>query len=178
MDVLRAVGQGCKHSTHISQEMWGTADVAMCCWAQARTAMSSSRWTSSSTSWSSSSRRCWRTTSARSCWSCTSTRPLRAPAAFSDAVYNANAHVLLHDDACFRLESREPNGALTVQLLDPDRTEVAAGARRARMHACSACHGLIWVHTPSCDALIASSPVMHLYPHRLPQQANEQKCSC
>lgn len=48
---------------------------------------------------------------------------------FSDAVYNANAHVLLHDDNCFRFESREADGTLTIQLLDPDRTEVAPGKR-------------------------------------------------
>ncbi len=56
----------------------------------------------------------------------------RAPAHFADAVYNANAHVLLHEDNCFRFEARgsKPDGAdgaLTVQLLDPDRTEVTAG---------------------------------------------------
>ena len=56
----------------------------------------------------------------------------RDPAHFADAVYNANAHVLLHDDNCFRFEARGArahggDGALTVQLLDPDRTEVTAG---------------------------------------------------
>ncbi|KAK9814633.1 hypothetical protein WJX72_009077 [[Myrmecia] bisecta] len=44
----------------------------------------------------------------------------------ADAVYNANAHVLLHDDNCYRLESLA-NGALTVQLLDSDKTEVPPG---------------------------------------------------
>lgn len=48
-------------------------------------------------------------------------------------MYNANAHVLLHEDNCFRFEARGSrpdgaDGALTVQLLDPDRTEVTAGA--------------------------------------------------
>jgi len=56
----------------------------------------------------------------------------RDPGHFADAVYNANAHVLLHDDNCFRLEARGGpgggDGSLTVQLLDPDRTEVTAGA--------------------------------------------------
>ena len=52
----------------------------------------------------------------------------RAPGAFSDAVYNANAHVVLHDDPAYRLESVEATGELTVQLLDADRTEVPAGA--------------------------------------------------
>ncbi len=47
-------------------------------------------------------------------------------------MYNANAHVLLHEDNCFRFEARGSrpdgaDGALTVQLLDPDRTEVTAG---------------------------------------------------
>ncbi|KAK9837425.1 hypothetical protein WJX81_001540 [Elliptochloris bilobata] len=56
----------------------------------------------------------------------------RDPAHFADAIYNANAHVLLHDDNCFRFEARGSradggDGALTVQLLDPDRTEVTAG---------------------------------------------------
>ncbi len=51
----------------------------------------------------------------------------RAPGHFSDAVYNANAHVLLHDDSCFRFESRGDDGTLTIQMLDPDRTEVAPG---------------------------------------------------
>ncbi|CAL8471863.1 g11405 [Coccomyxa elongata] len=55
----------------------------------------------------------------------------RDPAHFSDAVYNANAHVLLHDDSCFRFESREADGTLTIQLLDPDRTEVTAGVLEA-----------------------------------------------
>lgn len=54
----------------------------------------------------------------------------REPGAFSDAVYNANAHVVLHDDPAYRLESRDATGELTVQLLDADRTEVPAGARR------------------------------------------------
>lgn len=51
----------------------------------------------------------------------------RSPEHFSDPVYNANAHVLLHEDTCFRFESREEDGAFTVQLLDPDRSEVAPG---------------------------------------------------
>ena len=55
----------------------------------------------------------------------------RSPEHFSDPVYNANAHVLLHEDTCFRFESREEDGAFTVQLLDPDRSEVAPGGCRA-----------------------------------------------
>ena len=43
-----------------------------------------------------------------------------------DAVYYQNAHVLLHDDNCFRLETR-PDGLLTMQLLEADRSEVVAG---------------------------------------------------
>jgi hypothetical protein len=53
----------------------------------------------------------------------------RDPAHFSDAVYNANAHVLLHDDPCYRFESCDADGTLTIQMLDPDRTEVAPGGR-------------------------------------------------
>ncbi len=62
----------------------------------------------------------------------------RSPEHFSDPVYNANAHVLLHEDTCFRFESREEDGAFTVQLLDPDRSEVAPGGRRAavRLNSC------------------------------------------
>ena len=61
----------------------------------------------------------------------------RAPGAFADAVYAANAHVLLHDDPCFRLESRDADGALTLQLLDPDRTEVAPGEPALPCPSCS-----------------------------------------
>ncbi len=42
-------------------------------------------------------------------------------------MYNANAHVLLHEDTCFRFESQPQDGAFTVQLLEPDRSEVAPG---------------------------------------------------
>ncbi|KAK9905961.1 hypothetical protein WJX75_009654 [Coccomyxa subellipsoidea] len=55
----------------------------------------------------------------------------RDPAHFSDAVYNANAHVLLHDDPCYRFESCDADGTLTIQMLDPDRTEVAPGVLEA-----------------------------------------------
>jgi len=55
----------------------------------------------------------------------------RSPEQFSDPVYNANAHVLLHEDTCFRFESREEDGVLTVQLLEPDRSEVAPGKHRS-----------------------------------------------
>ena len=51
----------------------------------------------------------------------------RSPEHFSDPVYNANAHVLLHEDACFRFEAQPQDGGFTVQLLEPDRSEVAPG---------------------------------------------------
>ena len=43
---------------------------------------------------------------------------------YSDAIYIANAHVLLHDDTCYRLESLA-GGDVSVQLLDPNKTEVS-----------------------------------------------------
>ena len=43
-----------------------------------------------------------------------------------DAVYYQNAHIILHEDATFRFES-QPEGPLTIQLLDTDRSEVPAG---------------------------------------------------
>lgn len=43
-----------------------------------------------------------------------------------DAVYYQNAHIILHEDATFRFESR-PDGPFTMQLLDTDRSEVPAG---------------------------------------------------
>ena len=52
---------------------------------------------------------------------------MRRDELFIDAVYNANAHVLLHEDACFRLETL-PSRTLTVQMLETDRTEVVPGA--------------------------------------------------
>ena len=45
----------------------------------------------------------------------------------SDATYFANAHVLLHDDACFRFAAL-PANRITLQLMDPDKSEVPAGA--------------------------------------------------
>ena len=44
---------------------------------------------------------------------------------FNDAVYHANVHVVLHEDHCFRLQSH-PDGLLSIQMLDPDKTEVPA----------------------------------------------------
>lgn len=44
---------------------------------------------------------------------------------FNDAVYHANVHVVLHEDHCFRLQS-QPDGMLSIQMLDPDKTEVPA----------------------------------------------------
>lgn len=74
----------------------------------------------------------------------------RDPAHFSDAVYNANAHVLLHDDSCFRFESREAEGTLTIQLLDPDRTEVAPGG--SLIHPADLIYLLTWQMTASALA--------------------------
>ena len=45
----------------------------------------------------------------------------------SDATYNANAHVLLHDDNCFRFAAGADSTA-TIQLMEPDKTEVPPGA--------------------------------------------------
>jgi len=42
-----------------------------------------------------------------------------------DATYFANAHVLLHDDTCFRFAAL-PDGKVTLQMMDPDKTEVPA----------------------------------------------------
>lgn len=44
-----------------------------------------------------------------------------------DATYFANAHVLLHDDTCFRFASL-PLDRVTFQMMDPDKSEVPAGA--------------------------------------------------
>lgn len=44
-----------------------------------------------------------------------------------DATYFANAHVLLHDDTCFRFASL-PRDRASFQLMDPDKSEVPAGA--------------------------------------------------
>lgn len=47
---------------------------------------------------------------------------------FDDAVYAANAHVLLGDEACYRIEAIPGDDAkLTVQMMDPDKTEVLPG---------------------------------------------------
>lgn len=42
-----------------------------------------------------------------------------------DATYFANAHVLLHDDSCFRMAAF-PDGAMTMQMMGPDKSEVPA----------------------------------------------------
>jgi len=44
-----------------------------------------------------------------------------------DATYFANAHVLLHDDTCFRFASL-PRERASFQMMDPDKSEVPAGA--------------------------------------------------
>ncbi len=45
---------------------------------------------------------------------------------FLEAVYRANSHVLLADEHCFRLQGVE-GGKLTMQLMEPDRSEVPPG---------------------------------------------------
>jgi paired amphipathic helix protein Sin3a len=45
-----------------------------------------------------------------------------------DAVYHANAHVLLQGDACFRFEHLASR-SLTVQLLDADKMDAPPGGR-------------------------------------------------
>lgn len=47
----------------------------------------------------------------------------------SDATYAANAHVLLHDDSCFRFAAVSDSKA-TIQLIEPDKTEVPPGGPR------------------------------------------------
>ncbi|KAK9865821.1 hypothetical protein WJX84_003538 [Apatococcus fuscideae] len=47
-------------------------------------------------------------------------------AGYTDAVNYANAHVILHDDTCFRFESRADD-KLTIQQLFVDKSEVAGG---------------------------------------------------
>ena len=53
--------------------------------------------------------------------------PCRLP--ISDATYYANAHVLLHDDHTFRFAYKR-NDTATIQMMDPDKTEVSPGALR------------------------------------------------
>lgn len=50
-----------------------------------------------------------------------------------DAVYHANAHVLLQGDTCFRWE-RLPDGKLTVQLMDADKMDAPSG--KAQLWVC------------------------------------------
>jgi len=52
--------------------------------------------------------------------------PCRLP--ILDATYYANAHVLLHDDTCFRFAYKR-NDTATIQMMDLDKTEVSPGAR-------------------------------------------------
>ena len=46
----------------------------------------------------------------------------------ADAVYHANAHVLLQGDACFRFEELPARGGLTLQLMDADKMDAPPGA--------------------------------------------------
>lgn len=48
----------------------------------------------------------------------------------SDATYFTNAHVLLHEDSCFRFAA-ETESKATIQLMEPDKTEVQPGVLRA-----------------------------------------------
>ena len=48
-----------------------------------------------------------------------------------DAVYHANAHVLLQGDACFRFE-RLLDRSLTVQLMDADKMDAPPGGWAGR----------------------------------------------
>lgn len=71
---------------------------------------------------------------------------------FNDAVYHANVHVVLHEDHCFRLQS-QPDGLLSIQMLDPDKTEVPASES---IHGC-----LVQVHvlhTRSKHAVVLLHP--------------------
>lgn len=43
-----------------------------------------------------------------------------------DGTYFANAHVLMHDDTCFRFANL-PGDKATIQMMDPDKSEVPAG---------------------------------------------------
>lgn len=56
----------------------------------------------------------------------------------SDATYAANSHVLLHDDSCFRFAAVSDSKA-TIQLIEPDKTEVPPGASFACMPGAISC---------------------------------------
>lgn len=60
-----------------------------------------------------------------------------------DAVYHANAHVLLQGDACFRFEHL-PDRRLTVQLLDADKMDAPPGGWLAGLGDWLAWVGSIW----------------------------------
>ena len=53
---------------------------------------------------------------------------------YSDAVYLANVHVLLHDDPAFQFEIGRPEGQFAITMLGPDRSEVLAGKKRIFSH--------------------------------------------
>ncbi len=53
---------------------------------------------------------------------------------YTDAVNYANAHVILHDDTCFRFEARKDDH-LTIQQLFVDKSEVAGGEHSDSPHA-------------------------------------------
>lgn len=60
-------------------------------------------------------------------------------AGYTDAVNYANAHVILHDDTCFRFESRADD-KLTIQQLFVDKSEVAGGEEKpSTIHCVSVC---------------------------------------
>lgn len=59
---------------------------------------------------------------------------------FLEAVYRANSHVLLADEHCFRLQGAE-GGRLTIQLMEPDRSEVPPGT--LYVFRCSMCSGAL-----------------------------------
>ena len=52
---------------------------------------------------------------------------LLVPLQVADAVYHANAHVLLQGDACFRFEELPARGGLTLQLMDADKMDAPPG---------------------------------------------------
>lgn len=66
---------------------------------------------------------------------------------FDDAVYHANVHVVLHEDHCFRVQS-QPDGQLSIQMLDPDKTEVPASKQLDKPHALQgSCSALQYMQT-------------------------------
>ena len=58
----------------------------------------------------------------------------RAP--FVEAIYHANASVLLLDEACYRFDSVDDGASLTLQLMDSgmDKADLPAGTMEAQFH--------------------------------------------